>query len=43
LAWRIEVTASAGKTLFKLDRTTAKRIVAVLRERLADVDTLPWH
>jgi hypothetical protein len=36
------VTASAGKILFKLDRTTAKRIIAVLRERPADIDTLPW-
>jgi mRNA interferase RelE/StbE len=38
LAWRIELTASAEKSLFKLDRTAAKRITTFLRERVASAD-----
>lgn len=35
MTWRIELTASAKKELVKLDRQTAKRITAFLRERVA--------
>jgi mRNA interferase RelE/StbE len=35
LAWRIELSSSAEKSLSKLDRQTAKRIVTFLRERVA--------
>jgi mRNA interferase RelE/StbE len=38
LAWTIELSASAEKTLAKLDRTTAKRIVHFLYERVAPLD-----
>jgi len=38
LAWRIELTASAEKSLSKLDRTAAKRIATFLRERVARAD-----
>jgi len=38
LAWRIELTASAEKSLSKLDRTAAKRITTFLRERVASAD-----
>jgi mRNA interferase RelE/StbE len=38
LAWRIELTASAEKSLSKLDRAAAKRITTFLRERLASTD-----
>jgi mRNA interferase RelE/StbE len=38
LAWRIELTASAEKSLSKLDRAAAKRITTFLRERLASAD-----
>jgi len=38
LAWRIELTDSAKKQLAKLDKATAKRITAFLRERLASLD-----
>lgn len=36
LAWRIELSSSAEKSLSKLDRQTAKRITTFLRERVAD-------
>jgi len=35
LAWRIELSSSAEKSLSKLDRQTAKRIITFLRERVA--------
>jgi mRNA interferase RelE/StbE len=38
LAWRIDLTETAGKQLGKLDRATAKRITGFLRERLATLD-----
>ncbi|MET1084665.1 MAG: type II toxin-antitoxin system RelE/ParE family toxin [Burkholderiales bacterium] len=38
MAWRIELTASAEKSLSKLDRTAAKRITTFLRERVASAD-----
>ena len=38
MAWRIELTASAEKSLFKPDRTAAKRITTFLRERVACAD-----
>jgi mRNA interferase RelE/StbE len=38
LVWRIELTASAEKSLSKLDRTAAKRITTFLRERIASAD-----
>lgn len=38
MAWRIELTASAEKSLSKLDRTAAKRITTFLRERIASAD-----
>lgn len=38
MAWRIELTASAEKSLAKLDRTAAKRITTFLRERVAGAD-----
>jgi len=38
LAWRIELAASAEKSLSKLDRTAAKRITTFLRERVASAD-----
>jgi len=38
LAWRIELTETAVKTLAKLDRPVARRITRFLRERLAELD-----
>ena len=38
MAWRIELDESAKKDLAKLDKPVAKRIVAFLRERLAQRD-----
>src|SRR5512143_502334 len=38
LAWRIELTATATRQLRKLDRTEAKRITTLLRQRLATLD-----
>lgn len=38
MAWRIELTDSAKKHLAKLDKATAKRITAFLRDRLASID-----
>ena len=38
MAWRIELAASAEKSLSKLDRTAAKRITTFLRERVASAD-----
>ena len=38
MVWRIELTASAKRQLAKLDQTTAKRITAFLRERIAPLD-----
>lgn len=38
MAWRIELTDSARKQLGKLDKTTANRITAFLRERLVPID-----
>lgn len=35
MAWRIEVSDTARRSLAKLDRNVAKRIAAFLRERLA--------
>ena len=35
MAWRIEVAETAKRSLAKLDRTTAKRIVVFLSRRLA--------
>ncbi len=35
MAWTIEIAESAAKTLGKLDKTIAKRIVKFLRERVA--------
>ncbi|WP_103727314.1 type II toxin-antitoxin system RelE/ParE family toxin [Novosphingobium sp. HII-3] len=35
MAWRIELTTSAEKSLSKLDRTAARRITTFLRERIA--------
>lgn len=35
MAWRIELSSSAEKSLSKLDRQTAKRIITFLRERVA--------
>ncbi|EQB10250.1 type II toxin-antitoxin system RelE family toxin [Novosphingobium lindaniclasticum] len=35
MAWRIELSTSAEKSLSKLDRQTAKRIITFLRERVA--------
>ncbi|MBN8713798.1 MAG: type II toxin-antitoxin system RelE/ParE family toxin [Xanthomonadales bacterium] len=35
MAWQIELTASAVRQLGKLDRQSAKRITAFLRERIA--------
>ena len=38
LTWRIEVTDTARKQLAKLDRQSAKRIVAFLRDRIAGTE-----
>ena len=38
MAWTIEVTETAKKSLGKLDRATAKRIRDFLRLRLAELD-----
>ena len=35
MAWRIELTATATKQLGKLDPQEARRVTALLRERLA--------
>ena len=42
LAWRIELTETARKTLDKLDLPTARRISNYLRERVAVADE-PRH
>lgn len=36
MAWRIELTATAERSLSRLDRTAAKRITTFLRNRLAE-------
>lgn len=36
MAWKIEFAKSAAKTLGKLDKPVAKRIVKFLQERIAD-------
>jgi mRNA interferase RelE/StbE len=36
LAWRIELTATASKLLSKLGKVEAARIIAFLRDRVAD-------
>jgi len=36
MAWKIEFAESAAKTLGKLDKPVAKRIVKFLQERIAD-------
>jgi mRNA interferase RelE/StbE len=38
LAWRIEVTESAAKSLSKLDRPIARRIIKFLKETLAELE-----
>jgi mRNA interferase RelE/StbE len=38
LVWRIEFEASAKKELSKLDKQTARRVIAFLRERVAPLD-----
>jgi mRNA interferase RelE/StbE len=38
LAWRIELTETAQKTLAKLDTTVARRITRFLREKLATME-----
>ena len=38
MVWQIDFTASAKKQLPKLDRTTARRITAFLRERVAGTE-----
>jgi len=38
LAWRIELTESAAKSLAKLDRPVARRLVKFLRETLAGLE-----
>ncbi|QHD70620.1 type II toxin-antitoxin system mRNA interferase toxin, RelE/StbE family (plasmid) [Sphingobium yanoikuyae] len=38
MAWQIELSSSAEKSLSKLDRQTAKRIITFLRERVASSD-----
>jgi len=38
LAWLIKVEEAAQKELAKLDKPVARRIVAFLRERLANLD-----
>lgn len=38
MAWTIEYTEPAEKTLSKLDRTVARRIVAFLDQRIAVTD-----
>ncbi|MES2898967.1 MAG: type II toxin-antitoxin system RelE/ParE family toxin [Pseudomonadota bacterium] len=38
MAWQIKVSASAEKQLAKLDRPVARRILAFLRERVAQLD-----
>lgn len=38
MAWTVEVTETAAKTLAKLDRQVARRIVTFLREKLAELD-----
>lgn len=38
MAWKIELTETARKQLAKLDKATAKRIMAFLNERLAALD-----
>ena len=35
MAWRIEISETARRSLSKLDRAAAKRITSFLRERLA--------
>lgn len=35
MAWQIDLTDSAKKQLYKLDRATAKRITTFLRDRVA--------
>ncbi len=36
MAWRIELTATASKQLSKLGKVEAARIIAFLRDRVAD-------
>jgi mRNA interferase RelE/StbE len=38
LAWRIELSSAAEKTLSRLDTQTARRITRFLRERVAEVE-----
>lgn len=38
MAWRIEFDDAAKRDLAKLDRQTAKRLTAFLRERVAKLD-----
>ena len=38
MAWQIELSSSAEKSLSKLDRQTAKRIITFLCERVASSD-----
>ena len=38
MAWRIELTETAKKTLAKLDKPIARRLIKFLRERLAELD-----
>jgi len=38
LAWRIELTETAAKSLAKLDRQVSRRITKFLRETLAELD-----
>ena len=38
MAWRIELTETAAKTLAKLDKQVARRITRFLRETLAEMD-----
>lgn len=38
MAWTVEVTETAAKTLAKLDRQVSRRIVRFLRETLATLD-----
>ncbi|ALR22824.1 MULTISPECIES: type II toxin-antitoxin system RelE family toxin [Sphingobium] len=38
MAWQIELSSNAEKSLSKLDRQTAKRIMTFLRERVASSD-----
>jgi mRNA interferase RelE/StbE len=38
LVWRIEFEAAAKKELSKLDKQTARRVIAFLRERVAPLE-----